>query len=452
MDQRHTSFKMYMDDITTPGISDNTNPAQQRIHVDGFIQTNSLGNVDCNLDPASGRVLYETRSTGPRFTAPVSQETCRRDINPGELHLPSGLHTSSSTCPAVGNDMRNTENYISNIGTRFTAPVGGHLMFGNDYRPVESTNILAGFPIPMDRGGSRTVTVADRREGKTENIHSGSLTELQRKQSSASLLNQAAPDRTSNLVENKAVCLTPSEGSAEHAKPFYINIEETDPCRTDVEGNKVDSVPVSANNKGKRRCGCIEDDSKMTITVPDSNYNKEMNKTLKVIINLGKDPEPVLTEKGKMPVKQMKISLNENKTIDHGPSNNMEGKQKSDHQALGSSEEKNKPSHICENCSKCFKRKDHLLRHMQTAHSDLRPFVCRVCCLAFSRKDRLTRHERVHSGAPQFSCMICDKKFFRKDSLGKHLLSGSGCKKRDNNFFCKCKHSEETNSVKTGEI
>lgn len=94
-----------------------------------------------------------------------------------------------------------------------------------------------------------------------------------------------------------------------------------------------------------------------------------------------------------------------------------------------------KKCYECQNCNKIYKRRDHLARHMQTAHSELRPFLCRVCSHTFSRKDRLTRHEKIHSGAPQFSCNSCEKHFFRRDSLTKHLRT---CKKSTDDSVIKC--------------
>ena len=76
----------------------------------------------------------------------------------------------------------------------------------------------------------------------------------------------------------------------------------------------------------------------------------------------------------------------------------------------------------CQVCEKSYKRKEHLLRHMQTSHSELRPFVCKVCAHTFSRKDRLLRHEKIHSGVPEYKCNACEKCFVRRDSLTKHLL------------------------------
>ena len=99
----------------------------------------------------------------------------------------------------------------------------------------------------------------------------------------------------------------------------------------------------------------------------------------------------------------------------------------SDQQVVDFSKLTGKLGNTCDVCSKSYGRKDHLMRHMRTTHSELRPFVCRVCAQTFSRKDRLLRHEKIHSGVPQFSCDLCDKCFIRRDSLKKH--SRTHCKK-----------------------
>ena len=46
----------------------------------------------------------------------------------------------------------------------------------------------------------------------------------------------------------------------------------------------------------------------------------------------------------------------------------------------------------CDNCDKCFARKDVLERHKGTVHEGKRPFKCSICNTGFSRKDFLTRH------------------------------------------------------------
>lgn len=79
----------------------------------------------------------------------------------------------------------------------------------------------------------------------------------------------------------------------------------------------------------------------------------------------------------------------------------------------------NDKSHICEICSKCFKRREHLYQHVKL-HSGFRPFVCDYCNKAFMRKEHLLRHMTLHSGQKNFTCNVCDKSFSRNDNLLKH--------------------------------
>ena len=56
-------------------------------------------------------------------------------------------------------------------------------------------------------------------------------------------------------------------------------------------------------------------------------------------------------------------------------------------------------------CGKCFKRSEHLKRHVRSIHTDEKPFMCPFpnCHKRFSRHDNLNQHARVHapaSGAP----------------------------------------------------
>ena len=53
--------------------------------------------------------------------------------------------------------------------------------------------------------------------------------------------------------------------------------------------------------------------------------------------------------------------------------------------------------HKCSVCLNSFKRKSHLVQHMQT-HTDLREFVCHHCERTYKRKGELLRHMKVHTG------------------------------------------------------
>lgn len=76
-------------------------------------------------------------------------------------------------------------------------------------------------------------------------------------------------------------------------------------------------------------------------------------------------------------------------------------------------------SHVCEICSRGFKRREHLYQHMKL-HTGFRPYICEHCNKAFMRKEHVIRHSTLHSGQKNFTCNICDKSFSRNDNLLKH--------------------------------
>ncbi|KAJ9103481.1 hypothetical protein QFC19_004432 [Naganishia cerealis] len=50
----------------------------------------------------------------------------------------------------------------------------------------------------------------------------------------------------------------------------------------------------------------------------------------------------------------------------------------------------------CPDCSKQFKRSEHLKRHIRSVHSNIRPFHCKYCDKKFSRSDNLAQHLKTH--------------------------------------------------------
>ncbi|GFG07358.1 uncharacterized transporter C1002.16c [Aspergillus lentulus] len=54
--------------------------------------------------------------------------------------------------------------------------------------------------------------------------------------------------------------------------------------------------------------------------------------------------------------------------------------------------------HRCVYCGLCFKRSEHLKRHVRR-HTKERPFRCRICGESFSRKELHDRHQRTRHGA-----------------------------------------------------
>ncbi|KAJ8908398.1 hypothetical protein NDN08_005107 [Rhodosorus marinus] len=105
---------------------------------------------------------------------------------------------------------------------------------------------------------------------------------------------------------------------------------------------------------------------------------------------------------------------------------------------------------VCEHCSKEFKRKYDLRRHVTTVHEKVRKFACSMCdlrflqrahltehiscvherrkanfcakCeLTFSSKSRLVRHDRaVHQKLRPYVCGVCNNKYFQRTDLKKH--------------------------------
>ncbi|CAR28308.1 hypothetical protein ZYGR_0R00420 [Zygosaccharomyces rouxii] len=59
---------------------------------------------------------------------------------------------------------------------------------------------------------------------------------------------------------------------------------------------------------------------------------------------------------------------------------------------------------------------------MNASDEDVKPFKCKECSKAFRRSEHLKRHIRsVHSSERPFACMFCEKKFSRSDNLSQHL-------------------------------
>ena len=75
----------------------------------------------------------------------------------------------------------------------------------------------------------------------------------------------------------------------------------------------------------------------------------------------------------------------------------------------------------CDNCDKCFARKDVLERHKGTVHEGKKPFKCSICNTGFSRKDFLTRHISTLHG--KIFCEICKATFTQRASLKRHASS-----------------------------
>lgn len=75
-------------------------------------------------------------------------------------------------------------------------------------------------------------------------------------------------------------------------------------------------------------------------------------------------------------------------------------------------------SFVCPECSKKFKRSEHLRRHIRSLHTSEKPFVC-ICGKRFSRRDNLRQHERLHVNAsPRLACFFQPSGYYSSGAPG----------------------------------
>lgn len=83
----------------------------------------------------------------------------------------------------------------------------------------------------------------------------------------------------------------------------------------------------------------------------------------------------------------------------------------------------------CEYCGKMI-CSDHLKRHINNVHKNLRNSKCHVCKKTFYDKHKLRRHlDTVHVKQKNHVCSICTKKFALKEYLARHLNGAHGASK-----------------------
>ncbi|XP_061616910.1 hypermethylated in cancer 2 protein isoform X2 [Phyllopteryx taeniolatus] len=75
--------------------------------------------------------------------------------------------------------------------------------------------------------------------------------------------------------------------------------------------------------------------------------------------------------------------------------------------------------HFC-HCGKAFTLKSMRDRHVKMQHLNLRPFGCPVCTKSFKMKHHLTKHLKTHGGLRPYECGVCGKKVIWRDSFLRH--------------------------------
>ncbi|XP_053954359.1 zinc finger protein 25 isoform X1 [Anastrepha ludens] len=77
----------------------------------------------------------------------------------------------------------------------------------------------------------------------------------------------------------------------------------------------------------------------------------------------------------------------------------------------------------CEQCGKCYRQAVNLRNHITSAHESHRQFSCPQCPKMFALKGRLRLHMRLHSGEKPYACTQCEKRFARGGHLQQHIIS-----------------------------
>nr|XP_055076327.1 zinc finger and BTB domain-containing protein 43 [Misgurnus anguillicaudatus] len=75
--------------------------------------------------------------------------------------------------------------------------------------------------------------------------------------------------------------------------------------------------------------------------------------------------------------------------------------------------------HYC-HCGKAYTLKSMRDRHVKMQHLNLRPFACPVCSKSFKMKHHLTKHVKTHGSLRPYECAFCGKKIVWRDSFLKH--------------------------------
>ncbi|RVE66653.1 hypothetical protein OJAV_G00109740 [Oryzias javanicus] len=113
--------------------------------------------------------------------------------------------------------------------------------------------------------------------------------------------------------------------------------------------------------------------------------------------------------------------------------------------------------HFC-HCGKAYTLKSMRDRHVKMQHLNLRPFGCPVCSKSFKMKHHLTKHLKTHGGVRPYECTLCGKKVVWRDSFLRHQARCGGLppdRDTDNSYTCGFGEGEAflpTGHVKVEEV
>lgn len=86
----------------------------------------------------------------------------------------------------------------------------------------------------------------------------------------------------------------------------------------------------------------------------------------------------------------------------------------------GFNSEESDRKHECIVCSKRFKIRGDLQRHIRVVHMKEKSFVCKECGKAFGHSGHLNRHMASHRNDRRFHCELCGYSFFQASHLASH--------------------------------
>ena len=80
--------------------------------------------------------------------------------------------------------------------------------------------------------------------------------------------------------------------------------------------------------------------------------------------------------------------------------------------------------YVCMECDYSSHRKDSLTNHLQSKHNiGSEKFTCPFCSKVFKQRHHMERHMLIHTGPKSFVCPDCDYSTHRKDNLTNHIQS-----------------------------